>query len=174
MLPPKVDDALAKPLDDGLEPPPPNGVAAPNALLLPNAGAGAGEPKPPPPKAEPPVLLPNVDAGAKPCEVGDELAPPPKGDDAAAPKLLAPKAGAGRRRRAPRAPTKSRRLLTERRLRWLLTERRLAGGYRRGCFRRRRLRQTSFRSSDSGGLFLRYACAAHALISLGVAYSNNL
>ena len=27
------------------------------------------------------MLLPNVDAGAKPCEVGDELAPPPKGDD---------------------------------------------------------------------------------------------
>ena len=41
------------------------------------------------------MLLPNVDAGAKPCEVGDELAPPPKGDDDAAPKLLAPKAGAG-------------------------------------------------------------------------------
>ena len=104
MLPPKVDDAFAKPLDDGLEPPPPNGVAAPNALLLPNAGAGAGElPKAePPPNAEPPVLLPNVDAGAKPCEVGDELAPPPKGDDDAAPKLPPPKAGAGAA--APNAP----------------------------------------------------------------------
>jgi hypothetical protein len=47
-------------------------------------------------------------------------------------------------------------------------------GYRRGCFRRRRLRQTSFKSSDSGGLFLRYACAARTPISAGVAYSNNL
>ena len=98
MLPPKVDDAFAKPLDDGLEPPPPNGVAAPKAPPPPNAGAGASEP----PKAEPPVLLPNVDAGAKPCEVGDELAPPPKGDDDAAPKLPPPKAGAGAA--APNAP----------------------------------------------------------------------
>ena len=60
------------------------------------------------------MLLPNVDAGAKPCEVGDELAPPPNGDapnappppdavdaapkpdgDDAAPNPPEPKAGAG-------------------------------------------------------------------------------
>ena len=60
------------------------------------------------------MLLPNVDAGAKPCDVGEELAPPPNGDapnappppdevdaapkpdgDDAAPNPPEPKAGAG-------------------------------------------------------------------------------
>ena len=111
------------------------------------------------------MLLPNVDAGAKPCEVGDELAPPPNGDDDAAPKLRPrrPEPGAARRAEGRRGAE----WLAEGALWWIiLAERRL------GWVPTTRERVVAAASSKHCSGAVIQAVARPDFV--GVAYSNNL